>query len=352
MFHSIGGIISDSFAVKTAVQLRSILFFLVLSGVCALSVRSYGEKLRARFEPPSGKVLLIIGQSLEDIQAYENSTHVVPGGFMAYTSVQAAEGLTDLFNQGDGSQEAQMLVDQYPNAALQIGLYMVDACESVARGEMDSQIDKIATWIQKTRRPVYLRVGYEFDGPHNHYPPKEYVAAYRHVVDRFRTLKVRNVAYVWHSYASRSSRPLTDWYPGDGYVDWFGISYFNQPQRYMQPMVDLAKQHGKPVMISEGSPWVVQTKYTNAWNLWFVPLFKFMAANDIKALSYIGCNWDATKQFETQRWGDTRLQSNPEILHHWSQETSQDRYLKASPELFNLLGFDPVANQSSRSPSQ
>jgi hypothetical protein len=267
---------------------------------------------------------------------------------MTYTSVQQGEGLTEPSDAGGGTQNAQELVNRYPNTVLQIGLYMVNACDDVARGYLDSQIDHIAAWVQRTHRPVFIRVGYEFDGPHNHYAPQEYIPAYRHVVDRFRALKVTNVAFVWHSYASRVSRALTDWYPGDDYVDWFGISYFNQPQRYMQPVIDLAKQHKKPVMICEGSPWVVQTKYANSWNLWFAPLFKFIAANDIKALSYISCDWDATPMFRQQRWGDTRLQSNPEVLRLWLQETSQDRYLKSSPELFNILGFDPVGNPSSQ----
>ena len=288
-----------------------------------------------------------MGQSLEDIQAYEDATHVIPGGLMSYTSVQKAEGLTEPADVGGGTQESQSFVDQYPNTVLQIGLYMVNACDDVARGKMDSQIDKIATWVRGTHRPVFIRVGYEFDGPHNHYSPSDYIRAYRYVVGRFRQLGVTNAAFVWHSYASVVTSPLTDWYPGDEYVDWFGISYFNQPQRYMQPVIDLAKQHKKPVMICEGSPWVVQTKYANSWNLWFAPLFKFIAANDIKAVSYINCDWDATPMFRQQRWGDARLRSNTEVLGRWRQEgASQDRYLKSSPDLFGSLGFDRVADQT------
>jgi len=38
------------------------------------------------------------------------------------------------------------------------------------------------------------------------------------------------------------------------------------------------------------------------------------------------------------------------VLKRWLQETSQDRYLKSSPELFNILGFDPAVNQPIRKP--
>ncbi len=73
------------------------------------------------------------------------------------------------------------------------------------------------------------------------------MAAYRRIVDRFRDKGIRNVAFVWHSFASTGSEELMDWYPGDGYVDWVGISYFNQPQSYMMPVIDAAKKLKKPV---------------------------------------------------------------------------------------------------------
>jgi len=306
---------------------------LLWGGVSAAAVRS------AVFEPLDGKVLLIVGQNLEEIQSYLDAAQKVPGGFMAYTSLRDIQGLRAPANQGDGTQYAQKLMDDHPDTVLQLGLWIVDDCGRIARGEMDAKIDRLGDWIEGTRRPVFLRIGYEFDGPHNHYPPEDYVNAFRRIVDHFRRRGIHNVAYVWHSYASRISRPLGDWYPGDDYVDWIGISYFNQSQSQMQPALGFARAHGKPVMIAESSPWKVQTRWPNAWNLWFVPYFKFIQANDIKAVCYISSDWDATNQFRSQHWGDTRLQSNPENLRRWLEETAQDRYLKASPDLFQRLGY-------------
>lgn len=306
----------------------------------ALMAVAYGNAAAARFEPPAGKILLMVGQSQEDVRDYVSAAHVVPGGVMSYTSIERVQGLDAPWNEGDGTQFAQNLVEDYPDTVLQIGLWMVDDCAGVARGDLDTNVDRLGAWIQSTRRPVFLRVGYEFDGPHNHYPPQDYIQAYRHIVDRFHKQGVRNVAYVWHSYANNTSHPLEAWYPGDDYVDWFGITYFNQPQSFMQPMVNLAKAHGKPVMIAEGSPMGMANG--TSWNRWFAPLFNFMQQNDIKGLSYIGCDWNATQQFKTQGWGDTRLQSNPELLKQWLKQTSQERYLKASSDLFRLLGYDPT----------
>jgi len=317
---------------------HAIPFWLLVAGIVC-----HGESLpstRALFEPPDGKTLLLIGQSLEDIQPYVATTKVVPAGFMEYTSTKDGEGVDQTSNAGDGTQAPQKLAESYTHTVLQIGFYLVDDGDAVIHGERNASIDRMADWIKNSGRPVFLRIGYEFDNPDNHYDPKDYVTMFRYIVDRFRRRGVMNVAYVWHSEASRLSRPLGNWYPGDDYVDWVGISYFNQPQGYMQPALDFAKQHGKPVMIAESSPLFVQAKFSNSWNLWFSPLFKFISANSIKALCYINSDWDATDMFRNEKWGDARVQSGRETLARWIQETSKDRYLKSSPELFSVLGWD------------
>src|SRR5258708_6824924 len=183
----------------------------IILGMAASSLQA-GQ---AKFEPAEGKVLLMVGQNLEEIKAYTDAAKSLPAGLMVYTSLNQGNGLTEPFNEGDGTQHAQRLITENPNTALQIGVYMVDQCADAAEGKMDAAIDKLGDWIRKTRRPVFLRAGYEFDGPHNHYPPEDYVKAYHRLVDRFRRRGVRNVAYVWHSYASVQTRPLYDWYPGD-----------------------------------------------------------------------------------------------------------------------------------------
>ena len=293
----------------------------------------------AKFEPPIGKVLLLVGSTQEDIQGYMDVTHTLPAGLMGYVAI-GGEGLDSPYSEGSGTQDLPKLAGDYPGTVLQIGLYIVDSCAAIALGDKDADIDRLGDWFQKTRRPIFLRPGYEFDGPHNHYPPKDYIQAYRRIVDRFRKHGVQNVAFVWHSYASVGSSHLAQWYPGDDYVDWVGISYFNQPQSYMQPVITFAREHNKPVMICESCPAMIQTKYSSAWRMWFVPLFKYIQANNIKALCYINHVWDAGPQFSKLHWGDTRLQSNPEILQQWLLETSQDRYLKFESNLFKLLGFN------------
>jgi glycosyl hydrolase family 26 len=60
----------------------------------------------------------------------------------------------------------------------------------------------------------------------------DYVAAYRHVHDVITAAGATNVIWVWSpiTVISRPNVPLAPLYPGDGYVDWLGLSvYFSSP---------------------------------------------------------------------------------------------------------------------------
>lgn len=294
-----------------------------------------------KFLPPEGKVLLIVGQDVDNIQSYLDAVKTVPGGFAVYTSAEEAEGLLSKADNGGGVQHAQALVDRYPNTAIQLALYMVDSAEKIYSGDLDSNIDRIGAWIKSTNRPVFFRIGYEFDFPDNAYDPSQYIRAYRYIVDRFRKNGVTNVAYVWHSYASTVKRPHEDWYPGDDYVDWFAISYFDQPQTTMNVMADLAEKHGKPLMIAESSPWHLPINVDDrAWKQWFVPMLKFVQDRHVRAISYINCDWDKISLFQSMNWGDTRVQGNKSVREKWIEETSKAKYLKSSPDLFSQLGYN------------
>jgi hypothetical protein len=122
-------------------------------------------------------------------------------------------------------------------------------------------------------------------------------------------------------------------------VDWFAVSWFDQPKEPVEAFAALAKKHGKPLMIAESAPWRLTTTKASTWDAWFEPLFKFIREHDVAALSYINCDWDTLPLFNDKGWGDTRLQSNPEILHRWQEATQSDRFLKSSPKLFESLGY-------------
>jgi len=231
------------------------------------------------------------------------------------------------------------LLKKYPRCAVQIGLYMVDSLDRVNNGECDDNIKRLGEWIKSSHRPVYLRVGYEFDLPANKYEPGKYVNAFRHVHDKLDDMGVTNVAYVWHSYAAGAPR-IEDWYPGDGYVDWIAVSFFAQPVGQMVMVAEYAQRKGKPLMIAESTPYGVGIgRGQESWDKWFAPCFGFIEKYRIKAFCYIDWDWESQPMFQGQGWGDCRIQANDLVKARWLATTGSERFLKSSKGLHKQLGY-------------
>src|SRR4029077_12486251 len=138
------------------------------------------------------------------------------------------------------------------------------------------------------------------------------------------------VAFVWHSTSSPAAKPLEAWYPGDEYVDWFAITYFDQPQSMMMPMVKLSKAHRKPLMIAESTPRRNNSTHfgKGSWDSWFKPYFQFIEANDVKAISYIDDNWESIQMWRGKGWGDCRIEANAYVKEQWLKEIRKKKYLQ------------------------
>ena len=309
---------------------------------------------KTKFAPPEGRTLLIMGQSVEAINEYLDSfpEEPMPGGWAAYWAVTEFVGVTEAHTNVVGNtHDHQMLVDRFPHAVVHSAMWMVgtwDVAKNTASGKYDDVIRQYSAWANSIDRPIYLRIGYEFDGPHNALEPADYVKAYRRIVDLMRSEGVSNIAFVWHSYASPRFKgyPLSDWYPGDDYVDWVGISIFGHA--YGSPdmgadadtVLEFAREHKKPVMIAESNPVAgIETEGTAVWDKWFVNFFSFVYEKNIKAISFINEDWNRVPIEGIEDWEDARLYNNRQVADAWFEETGKDRYLKASPELFEQLGF-------------
>lgn len=320
---------------------RSVVF--VVGVVCLSAVFSVCETSAQKWAPADGHTLVVIGQNLKDMEEYVRMSDSIPAGFMTYTSIQEADGLdAPAVDRGAGIHFAGHYVQRYPGTILQVGLYMVNALDDILAGRYDDNIAALGRWIKTAQRPVYLRIGYEFDLPDNHYDPESYRAAFRYIVDRLRNDGVDNVAFVWHSYGQiHPARPMMNWYPGDDYVDWFGISFFNPfNQGNMAIIARLSKQHGKPLMLAESTPFQVGVlRGEKSWKIWFSRYFDFIEQWDVKMLCYINSGWDELPMFMGQGWGEARLQRNDFVKQRWMQKMTEERFIHFSPDLFEQIGF-------------
>lgn len=356
--------------------------------------------------PKDNKVMLMLGQDLDSIAGYTRSgRYPMPTGvitylafyrlldasFPAYGALGQDENgnvLGDTVDWGAGPLNAAHLVERYPNAVLVVGLNIAegnqhevwakDGLLKIGRGHYDPQIRRLARFFRSLNRPVYLRIGYEFDGFWNRgYANTEaYIRAYRRIVDVLRQQGVQNVAYVWQASASpiddvidQRREDIRQWYPGDDYVDWMGFSWFLPPDVRQQPVATqrsladevlaFARVKGKHVMLAEAAPqgfdlqastvanispvWdgVVGSERKplsseDIWQRWYAPFFAYIRKNAdaIRAVAYINADWESQSMWSAPYangyWGDSRVQVNEAISRRWLQEVGDTAFWASS----------------------
>ncbi|MCZ7459873.1 glycosyl hydrolase [Streptomyces sp. WMMC940] len=103
--------------------------------------------------------------------------------------------------------------------------------KNIASGRYDTEIvDPQIRRIKAYGKRVFLSFDQEVDAriKEGAGTPEEYVAAYRHLRDRFERLGARNVVWVWTVSGYLGSADLMKrLYPGDEYVDWLAMDQYN-----------------------------------------------------------------------------------------------------------------------------
>mmetsp|Transcript_31213 Transcript_31213/g.52193 ORF Transcript_31213/g.52193 Transcript_31213/m.52193 type:complete len:421 (-) Transcript_31213:166-1428(-) len=321
-------------------------------------------------KPITGYTGLIIGQDFDSIKDYTDvvQDNEKPFGLMAYTALHNEHGdlpgIVKSIDYGSGIEWVTGLTERYPGSSIQLGIWMVDQCDDISDGKYDKQIDQLATYVNaSSTSDFYIRIGYEFDSPYNQYPTKSYITAFQRIVFRFRELKVINAAFVWHAWGFQSRnglRPI-DWFPGATFVDWCGVSLFQQPydcqspdtcrMRFPSDFASFCKRNNLPLMIAESTPYggiIDEVTAANdphakneagysgsTWSRWFTAVLAFIEKNDVRIWCYINCDWDSQPMWKlnhapNEKWGDTRIETHDDVLERWNEEVlDTDRYITA-----------------------
>jgi hypothetical protein len=305
---------------------------------------------------PRGRILTGAGQDWPAFSNYWNVMHPTnkPAVYMTYIGLRDA--------RSDWTEELKRDLLAYPGQCVvpQIGLSMttdgnpsVHYEQKVAAGMYDNEIEMFLDGLQALAMPAYVRIGYEFNGMRwNGYFPDSYRAAFVRITDRIRARGLE-VATVW-DFSMDGDMNFEDYYPGDRYVDWWGINIyfagdFSRPAA--SRFLDSADIHRKPVMIGETSPRHVGTlNGTQSWDKWFVPLFTFIHTNPgVKMFCYI--NWDWSQYPQWHNWGDARLEQNTVVRSLFAGEMDSAEYLHASPESMFRRTFGSTDTAAPPAPS-
>lgn len=191
--------------------------------------------------------------------------------------------------------EYDYLIKPYANGekVVQICLNMPnenDSLKAVLQDSANSYLQQTMEYLNSLKAPVLLRIGGEMNVWQNLAEPALYKQAYVKIANMARS-NTQNVALVFSpNDISNWSTNIDDYYPGDSYVDWVGVSLYTNMYRNLQTMTQgkdfeemyygnglyanpIAKLreivdiygYRKPILISEGG--IGNSVYNNGSNL-------------------------------------------------------------------------------------
>lgn len=110
------------------------------------------------------------------------------------------------------------------DTGVQLAWNVYDTFDSMS--QYDAYITETATYLKALGIPVFLRYGGEMNIAEGMSDHEAFIDNYQYVTNKVRSI-APNVAMVWApNEITESSRQLEDYYPGDSYVDWVGISTY------------------------------------------------------------------------------------------------------------------------------
>ena len=308
---------------------------------------AYGQRLE-----PLGKILHGAGQDPNAFRAYWDvmDEGEKPLVYMHY------ENLNNIGMGWARRLRGELAPYRDQMTVIQFGLELVGLEGAILAGFLNDDIEDWLDGIEELGLPVYVRLGYEFNGlAWNGYLPDSYKRVFIYLTERIRARDLE-IATVWN-YVPDPTQP-TDfmaYYPGDEYVDWWSINFFDPTQitnNLTTAFLDSAAVHNRPVLIGESTPKDVGVLDGQAdWDAWFAPFFDLIASEPgLKMTGYINWDWSEYPQWST--WGDARLQQNEVVRQHFSDQLDDSIYLHAVSEKAYraALGFTesdpppPVAN--------
>jgi hypothetical protein len=315
-------------------------------------------------EPPDGRIYHGVQTAFGSHNAYlamlgpDSSIHPAVRGF--FFSVPGTRSPSLVFN---GLRSFFASADSF-GFIPEISFFLV-ASNVDPRGATDSIIavstaydpflDSVLTICRSYGRRMFVRIGGEFNGPWNGggYHPYYYVTAFRKIADMFTARGMRDSIAVNWCYEPDGPNDFDSvgvngplWYPGDAYVDWFGLDVFDAAhfdqslpnerngritlKGKSERFLGMARSKGKPVFLNETSAKGVtitadSTDSFNDWRNWFAKFWVFLDNHpEIKGYNYLDVDWENNGY---PGWGDARIQNSPWVTAWYRQEMRRPRYI-------------------------
>jgi len=185
---------------------------------------------------------------------------------------------------------------------------------AISQGTYDAYIDQWALEAKEFGHPLFIRFGHEMNDPYR-YPwgpqnnkPAEYVAAWKHVVDRFNNVGAHNVIWIWSPHPAYTN--YGEYWPGEGYVDWVGVPALNYGtvaswskwwsfQEIFGNYYQWLSMFNKPIMITEFATLSVGG---NRMQWYHDAVLSFKKFPLLKSVLFYHSNTDNTTTNKTLNW--------------------------------------------------
>ena len=189
----------------------------------------------------------------------------------------------------------------------------------IASGSEDATIERWARSIKAVGKPLFLEWRWEMDRPNlraETWSGSDYVKAWDHIRNVFARDGVTNAVWVWcPTAAGFADGRAQAFYPGDNRVDWvcadaYAVDSMQPLSSLLQPFLNWAAQHPKPVMIGEFG---AEERGAGQRAGWLRAAGSLVKDNrQVKALVYF--DYDSLEHNRLFRW---TFQSSPSALAAW-----------------------------------
>jgi mannan endo-1,4-beta-mannosidase len=197
--------------------------------------------LPAQLPPASASYLGVYAEgvpySYSQVKAFANATGARPDVVMYYSGWFVPFPLS--FAATVAGNGAVPLVQMNPDTV---------SAAAIAAGRYDGYLSSYAEVVRAYKHPVIIGFGHEMNGNwspwgYRHTSPRDFVAAWRHIVNIFKALDARNVTWLWtvniinDPRGGKVDNKLSRWWPGNSYVTWVGIDgYYLKPSWQFAPL--------------------------------------------------------------------------------------------------------------------
>eukprot|EP01083_Nonionella_stella_P005982 17301_1 len=315
--------------------------------VLVISIKS------TRLLPSDGSIIHCAGQSNEAFVAYSNYLNhdTLPAVQMYYTSINLTiQNIKNDFN----ALEAQLntySINQW--VGVQIGLSFSGLSTNVSKGIYDDNILTFINALKSINRPCWIRLGYEFNGEWNDYLPKQdYISAFKRITSFFRNDSWSNkyIANIWDWSADAKDLDYSSWYPGDEWVDWYGVNIFSDKSapnsEIVIDFITIGCNKQFPIIFGESTPRHTGVlNGTQSWNEWFQPYFysRILGENKcVRQFCYINWNWTTTKW---PNWGDAQIQDNQIVGEQYQTALYKGNYFHSTNKSDTLHRLDLIFDE-------